>query len=226
MFGWRKKGRSKGMTEEQTSEQADEIPAKGPFCTLNGRGDDPRGRESPPEEGSEEKESGATGLNEALQAAQTAVREKQEAHLRLLAEMENLRKRTAREMEQARQYAIEGFARDLLSVADNLERALSSLNPDSEGASSVQAVMQGVGLVQGELKRVFEKNGLTRVDPLAAPFDPHFHQAMMEMENGEAKPGTVVLVMQPGYLLNGRLIRPALVGVAKAPTQVNDTMGA
>ncbi len=130
--------------------------------------------------------------------------------LRTLAEGENARRRAQREREEAVKYAASQLARDLLNVADNLSRARET------GAASAEALLTGVELVERELLAAFEKHGIKKIVPVGERFDPNFHQAMFEVPNAEAAPGTVVQVVQPGYVMAERLLRPALVGVAKA----------
>lgn len=140
--------------------------------------------------------------------------------LRTLAEMENLRGRTAREVEDARKYAVTGFARDLLDVADNLRRALASVPAGTgEGASdpAVRNLLVGVEMTERSLLGTFEKHRVRRVEPQRGErFDPALHQAMFEVPTDHHQPGTIAEVMQAGYVLADRLLRPALVGVAKA----------
>lgn len=154
-------------------------------------------------------------LEQQLQEMTEKAEERRHALLSAMAEMDNLRKRTAREMEAARKYAVEGFAKELLAVADNLDRALAHAE-EGEDASG-EGVIEGVKMIKSELFKVFVNNGITRIDPDGEPFDHNFHQAMMQVENGEVDAGTVVQVMQVGYQLNGRLLRPAMVGVSKKP---------
>lgn len=130
--------------------------------------------------------------------------------LRTLAEGENSRRRAQREREEAVKYAASQLARDLLNVADNLSRARET------GAASAEALLTGVELVERELLAAFERHGIKKIVPVGERFDPNFHQAMFEVPNAEAAPGTVVQVVQPGYVMAERLLRPALVGVAKA----------
>lgn len=146
--------------------------------------------------------------------------------LRAVAEAENTRRRLAREKEDMTRYAIAGFARDLLVTGDNLRRALEAVPPEARDADPVLAAMvDGVAASEKELLSTFEKHGIAKLDPFGEKFDPHYHQAMFEVENSGQMPGTVVQVLQPGYVLNGRLLRPAMVAVAKgeAPKKV-DTM--
>ncbi|MEO5350522.1 MAG: nucleotide exchange factor GrpE [Magnetococcus sp. YQC-3] len=156
-------------------------------------------------------------LEAQLQAAQAQAEEQRAACLRAVAEMQNARKRFEREGQQARQYAIEGFARDLLTVADNLERALAAV--PKECSAELKLFQDGVAMTQNELARAFGKHGVTRIQAMLEPFDPNLHQAVMQVEDAVAAPGTVVRELQSGYLLNGRLLRPAMVGVAKEPEQ-------
>jgi molecular chaperone GrpE len=135
--------------------------------------------------------------------------------LRTLAEMENLRKRTEREIADSRAYAVTAFARDLLSVADNLQRALSSV-PEGEDNAALKALSEGVGLTSRELETTLAKHGVAKIEPQPGEkFDPNLHQAMFEVPDPSQPSGAVVQVMQPGFTISGRLLRPALVGVSK-----------
>lgn len=136
--------------------------------------------------------------------------------LRTLAELENYRKRAEREREEMAKFAITGFARDLLTVSDNLRRALESVPVDHEKPEELlKTLMEGVEITEKELLTAFKKHGVEKIEPLGQPFDHHLHQAMFELEDQDQPAGTVVHVLQPGYSLNGRLLRPAMVGVAK-----------
>jgi molecular chaperone GrpE len=138
--------------------------------------------------------------------------------LRAMAETENTRRRAAREVEDARKYATAGMARDLLSVADNLRRALDAVPPQArEAQGELDNLMTGVELTERELQKAFEKAGITPVDPMGEKLDPNLHQAMMQVPDATAEPGTVVQVVQIGYKIHDRLLRPAMVGVAVAP---------
>jgi molecular chaperone GrpE len=149
--------------------------------------------------------------------------------LRTLAEMENLRKRTEREVLDARVYGIAGFARDVLAVADNMHRALEAIGPDLRDAADpkVKALIEGVELTERELMKILEKNGVQKFSPQGEKFDPNFHQAMYEMPTSDQPPGQVAQVVQAGYMIGDRVLRPALVAVskAKAPTSANDNPG-
>jgi molecular chaperone GrpE len=139
--------------------------------------------------------------------------------LRTLAEMENLRRRSEREVADARVYGIANFARDVLGVADNMRRALEAAGTELRESTDdkTKALIDGVDLTERELLKVMDKHGVKRLDPQGEKFDPNFHQAMFELPDPNAVPGTVVQVMQAGYKLGERVLRPALVGVAKAP---------
>jgi molecular chaperone GrpE len=133
------------------------------------------------------------------------------------AEMQNLRRRTEKEVADARSYATTGFARDLLSVADNLQRALAALPSDLRTDEKLKPLVTGIEMTAKELDTVFQRNGIIRVEAVGQPLDPNKHQAIMEMESADAAPGTVIHEMQTGWMIKDRLLRPAMVGVAKAP---------
>lgn len=138
--------------------------------------------------------------------------------LRTLADMDNLRKRSERERAEATLYAATNFARDILSVSDNLSRALDLAHADAlkEAPEPIRNLVAGVEMTNRELLNVFERYGITRLDPVGEKFDPHYHQAMFEVPTNGDAPGTVVQVMQAGFKIGERVLRPALVGIAKA----------
>ncbi len=135
--------------------------------------------------------------------------------LRTLADAENTRRRAERDRDEATKYGISKFAKDLLTVADNLRRALEAVAQTADAADALKALAEGVAATEREMLAVFERNGLEKIDPADEPFDPNVHQAMFEMPGTDKPAGTVVQVMAPGYQLHGRLLRPAMVGVAK-----------
>lgn len=150
--------------------------------------------------------------------------------LRTLAEMENLRRRTEREVADARTYGITNFARDILAVADNMERALKALDDEirDKADAGVKALLDGVELTERELINVLEKHGVKKIEPLGQKFDPNRHQAMFEVEDASVPSGTVAQVMQAGYLIGERVLRPALVAVSKGGAKAapaNDNPG-
>lgn len=140
--------------------------------------------------------------------------------LRALAEVENMRRRAERDREDANKYAISSFARDLLSVADNLNRALAAVPADHAGDEMVKNLIAGVEATERELLAAFERRGLTRLAPMGEKFDPNFHQAMFEVPDNSHPVGTVVQVLAPGWVIHDRLLRPAMVGVSKAAEPV------
>jgi molecular chaperone GrpE len=154
--------------------------------------------------------------------------------LRTLAEMENLRRRTEREIADTRLYAISAFARDVIAVADNMQRALGALDAElrEKADGGTKALLDGVELTERELLKVLEKHGIKKFDPLGEKFDPNLHQAMYEIPDPSQPAGTVAQVVQPGYMIGERVLRPALVAVAKggpkAATEppANDNSGA
>ena len=137
--------------------------------------------------------------------------------LRTLAEMENLRRRTEKEVADARAYGITAFARDILAVADNMDRALQALDAGirDKADAEIKALLDGVELTERELLKVMEKHGIAKIEPLGQKFDPNLHQAMFEVADPSVPAGTVVQIAQPGYTIAGRVLRPALVGIAK-----------
>jgi molecular chaperone GrpE len=152
--------------------------------------------------------------------------------LRSLAEMENLRRRTEKQVDDARVYGIASFARDSLGVADNMRRALDAVTPELRETAdpAVKALIEGVELTERELLRVLEKHGVKKLEPLGNKFDPNLHQAMYEVPDPSVPAGTVAQVVQAGYTIGDRVLRPALVAVAKGgakpgPAPANDNAG-
>jgi molecular chaperone GrpE len=131
------------------------------------------------------------------------------------AETQNVRRRLEQEKISAAQYAATGFARDMLSVKDNLERALAAIPEDLRGDERMKGLVAGIEATGRELESAFQRHGIARIEAMGKPLDPHLHQAMLEVPHDEAEPGTIVQEMQPGYTIKDRLLRPALVGVAK-----------
>lgn len=137
--------------------------------------------------------------------------------MRAVAEAENVRRRGERERADAAAYAISNFARDMLTISDNLHRTIEALPENLRKEETVKSFVEGVEMTDRELIRAFEKHGIRRIEPVGEPFDHNFHQAMFEVENSGQPPGTVVQVVQAGYVIKDRLLRPAMVGVAKGP---------
>jgi molecular chaperone GrpE len=172
---------------------------------------------SPDPQASPESTAPAEPAADAVAALAKEVADVKDRLLRTLAEMENLRRRTDREVADSRQYAVANFARDLLGVADNMQRALGTLSADFRDQADpvVKSHIEGVELTERELIKVMEKHGIRKFDPQGQKFDPNLHQAMFEVPDPSVPSGTVVQVMQPGYMIAERMLRPALVGVAK-----------
>ena len=145
-----------------------------------------------------------------------ALEEANQKALYAAAEVQNVRRRLEQEKVQAAAYANTGFARDMLSVKDNLDRALSHVPEGAREDEKLKSFIDGIEATARELDAVFARNGVTRVEAKGLPLDPNRHQAMIEIPTADAEPGTVVEEMQAGYVLKDRLLRPALVGVAKA----------
>ncbi|HEX4737485.1 MAG TPA: nucleotide exchange factor GrpE [Allosphingosinicella sp.] len=131
------------------------------------------------------------------------------------AETQNVRRRLEQEKQTAATYAASGFARDMLSVKDNLDRALAAVPEELRQDDKLKSLLTGIEVTARELDSVFQRHGIVRVEAVGKPLDPHRHQAMVEIPNNEAEPGTIIQEMQAGYMMKDRLLRPALVGVAK-----------
>lgn len=143
--------------------------------------------------------------------------ESKSATLYARAEAQNLLRRAQKEAEDARNYAATGFARDILSVADNLGRALAAIPDDLRGDEKMKGLITGLEATGRELDSVFARHGISKISAMGEALDPNRHQAMMEMPSEDAQPGTIVQEIQTGYMIRDRLLRPALVGVAKKP---------
>ena len=152
-----------------------------------------------------------------VEVLQKEVADARDKMLRTLAEMENLRKRTAKEVADARAYGITGFARDVLDLADNLQRTIDAVPAEAKANADpgLKALMEGVELTERSLHSALEKHGVKKLDPQGQKFDPNFHQAMYEVPDASVPAGTVVQVVQAGYMIGDRVLRPALVGVSK-----------
>ena len=152
-----------------------------------------------------------------VEALTKELAEARDKTLRTLAEMENLRQRTRREVADSKIYGITGFARDVLDIADNLQRALDAVPAEAKAAADpgLKALMEGVELTERSLLNALEKNGVKKFDPQGEKFDPNFQQAMYEVPDASVPSGTVVQVVQAGYTIGDRVLRPALVGIAK-----------
>ena len=174
------------------------------------------------EEAEEIRRETAQGAPEVAEHDRVAELERQleEANSKALyaaAEIQNVRRRLETEKQQAATYATTQFARDMLAIKDHLERALNAVNEELRGDKVASNFLAGIESTARELEQVFTRHGITRIEAMGQALDPHRHQAMMEIPTADGEPGTIVQEMQAGYMLKDRLLRPALVGVAKKP---------
>jgi len=188
------------MNDEQKNEQLNEDIAKAADAATAAEGASP----------------GQDDASVRLAERDAEVAELKDRLLRAAAETENVRRRLEREKADAAAYAATSFARDILSVADNLTRAIAAIPAAARDNELVKSVVTGVEMTAKELDNIFQRNGIAKVESLGKRLDPNRHQAMMEIEHDSAEPGTIVQELQAGYVLKDRLLRPALVGVAKA----------
>jgi molecular chaperone GrpE len=216
------------MTEEE-----DKRPPAGPAGTpANDLDGDPRTypqghpRGEPMGERGEDGEffgqSAPASPDERLAVLEAELGDTKDRLLRALAETENARRRFQREREDTQKYAISSFAKDLLSAVDNLRRALDAVPEGEISDPRTKSLLDGVAATERELLAAFERHGLRRIDPKGEAFDHNFHQAIFEAERPDTPAGTVVEVLQPGYVLHDRLLRPAMVGVAKGGPKLEE----
>src|SRR5690242_19974117 len=199
---------------DQTARQADDLAAQN-GVSQNGNG--------APEAAAQAAQA------DPVATAQREAAEYKDKLLRTLAEMENLRRRTEREVADSRLYGIAGFARDVLAVADNMHRALEAIGPElrEQDDPKTRSLIEGVELTERELLKSLEKNGVRKFSPQGEKFDPNVHQAMYEVPDANVPSGHVAHVVQAGYMLGERVLRPAMVGVAKAaPKSAQPAAGA
>jgi molecular chaperone GrpE len=188
---------------EQEQEQAlDDVEAVGTDADVEWNEEAPQ----------DEQEAQIAQLEAALLTSEAKVKEQQESVLRAKAEVENMRRRTEQEIDKARKYALTKFAEELLPVIDNLERAIQAADVENE---VVKPIVEGVELTHKTFIDTAAKFGLKEINPEGQPFNPEFHQAMSIQESADFEPNTVMFVMQKGYELNGRVVRPAMVMVSK-----------
>ena len=142
--------------------------------------------------------------------------------LRAIAELENFRKRAEKDQSDALKYGISNFAKEIINIRDNIERAQSSISDEAKNNETIKSVIEGIDLIAQSVVATFEKIGIKKIESLNEKFDHNLHQAMMEIENDELEPGTIVQELIPGYTLHDRLLRPAMVGVSKKPKKNED----
>ncbi|MFB0872060.1 MULTISPECIES: nucleotide exchange factor GrpE [unclassified Sphingobium] len=159
----------------------------------------------------------ADGVTDRIAALEAELATARQDILYAHADTQNVRRRLEKELADARAYAATAFARDMLSVADNLSRALAAIPAELRDDEKFKSLVVGLEATGRELDSVFGRNGITRLESVGQPLDPNKHQAMMEVPSADAAPGTILVEMQPGYMIKDRLLRPAMVSVAKAP---------
>ena len=142
--------------------------------------------------------------------------------LRAIAELENFRKRAEKDQADALKYGISNFAKEIINIRDNIERAQSSISDEAKNNEAIKSVIEGIDLIAQSVVSTFEKIGIKKIESLNEKFDHNLHQAMMEIENEELEPGTIVQELIPGYTLHDRLLRPAMVGVSKKSKKNED----
>ena len=189
---------------------------------MNGqarRPDEPEAEDLDPDAVNEQTdEAGQTpGPEAALEAAEAKATENWDRYLRAAAEIENVRKRATRDVENARKFALEGFSRDLLAVKDSLEMGIQAADK-----ADADSLLEGKAATLKLLATTLERFGIEELDPVGEPFDPELHEAMTMQPSADAEPGSVLRVVQKGYSLNGRLLRPAMVIVASEPAAGDD----
>ncbi|TCD05542.1 nucleotide exchange factor GrpE [Erythrobacteraceae bacterium CFH 75059] len=179
-------------------------------ATLDPAGDSRRpANDLPQDEGSPD--------DDPLAAMQAELEQARQDVLYARAETQNLRRRMEKDVSDARAYAATAFARDVLSVSDNLNRALDAVPEELRADARLASLLTGIEATQRELDKVFALHGITRIAAVGLPLDPNQHQAMLEIDDEEAEPGTIVRELQPGFMIKDRLLRPAMVGVARKP---------
>jgi len=189
------------MSDEQTRDEAVEKELKGvPEDMIDGKD-------------AAEKDTG----EERLAALEEELAEAKQQVLYARAETQNVRRRMEKDVADARAYAATGFARDILSVSDNLSRALEAIPAELREDEKMKGLVAGIEATGREIEKVFGQHGITRIAAKGLPLDPNQHQAMVEIPSDDAEPGTVIQEMQAGYMIKDRLLRPAMVGVAKKP---------
>ena len=155
-------------------------------------------------------------IEEKLIKLEDEIADLKDQRLRAVAELENFRKRAEKEQSDALKYGITNFAKEVITIKDNIERANQSINDELKNNEQFKAVIDGINLISSSFDSVFEKFQISKIDAINQKFDHNLHQAMMEIESDEVEPGTILQELIPGYLINDRLLRPSMVGVSKA----------
>ena len=172
-------------------------------------------------ESPKEKEGEEISPEELIEKLNEEITDLKDQRLRAIAELENFRKRAEKDQSDALKYGISNFAKEIINIRDNIERAQSSISEEAKNNEAIKSVIEGIDLIAQSVVSTFEKIGIKKIESLNEKFDHNLHQAMMEMENDDLEPGTIVQELIPGYTLHDRLLRPAMVGVSKK-TKRND----
>ncbi len=172
-------------------------------------------------ESPKEKEEEEIAPEDLIKKLNEEITDLKDQRLRTIAELENFRKRAEKDQSDALKYGISNFAKEIITIRDNIERAQSSISEEAKSNEAIKSVIEGIDLIAQSVVSTFEKIGIKRIDSLNKKFDHNLHQAMMEIENDDLEPGTIVQELIPGYTLHDRLLRPAMVGVSKK-TKKND----
>ena len=172
-------------------------------------------------ESPKEKEEEEIAHEDLIEKLNEEITDLKDQRLRAIAELENFRKRAEKDQSDALKYGISNFAKEIINIRDNIERAQSSISEEAKNNEAIKSVIEGIDLIAQSVVSTFEKIGIKKIDSLNKKFDHNLHQAMMEIENDDLEPGTIVQELIPGYTLHDRLLRPAMVGVSKK-TKKND----
>ena len=172
-------------------------------------------------ESPKEKEEEEISAEELIKKLNEEITDLKDQRLRTIAELENFRKRAEKDQSDALKYGISNFAKEIINIRDNIERAQSSISEEAKNNEAIKSVIEGIDLIAQSVVSTFEKIGIKKIESLNEKFDHNLHQAMMEIENDDLEPGTIVQELIPGYTLHDRLLRPAMVGVSKK-TKKND----
>jgi len=169
-----------------------------------------------------EKEEKEISPEELIEKLNEEITELKDQRLRAIAELENFRKRAEKDQSDTLKYGISNFAKEIINIRDNIERAQSSISEEAKNNEAIKSVIEGIDLIAQSVVSTFEKIGITKIVSLNEKFDHNLHQAMMEIENDDLEPGTIVQELIPGYTLHDRLLRPAMVGVSKKKKKIDD----
>ena len=173
-------------------------------------------------ESPKEKEGEEISPEELIEKLNEEITDLKDQRLRAIAELENFRKRAEKDQSDALKYGISNFAKEIINIRDNIERAQSSISEEAKNNEAIKSVIEGIDLIAQSVVSTFEKIGIKKIKSLNEKFDHNLHQAMMEIENDDLEPGTIVQELIPGYTLHDRLLRPAMVGVSKKTNKNDD----